>query len=51
MSAVRRNFGSPPRITAAASRNPKIPPATAVTALTSMLVMYALATIDRVSSP
>ena len=41
ISAVRRNFGSPPRMTAYASRKPKSPPTTAVTRLISMLVANA----------
>jgi len=45
MTAVRRNFGRPPRITAYASSSPKMPPAIAVTALISMLFAYAFATV------
>ncbi len=41
ISAVRRNRGRPPRMTAAASRNPKIPPPIAVTRLISMLLANA----------
>jgi hypothetical protein len=41
MRAERRIRGSPPRMTAYASRSPKMPPATAVTRLTSIVVRKA----------
>ena len=41
ISAAPRKRGSPPRMTAYASRKPKIPPITAVTTLISMLARNA----------
>jgi len=47
--AVRSTRGRPPRITADASRNPKNPPAIAVTRLISMLLANApgMIPVDR----
>ena len=50
ISAVRRNLGSPPRMTAYASRNPKSPPTTAVTRLISMPLANAVTMLGCWSS-
>ena len=51
ISALRKIRGSRPRMTAAASRKPKIPPTIAVTRLTSMLLRNALKTSGVESAP